>query len=254
MLLEKDYYLTVVLLKLSETDHNLIFKGGTCLNKCYLGYYRLSEDLDFIHRNSGAKNRGAREEDFKKTDEVINTIVDTLPGMTCSPAKKFDEHQQLRIDINYDSFFTNNASIKFEVTHRYALFKNPLVKNIHHRFKHPVTRNLYPDTGRIPCIDIAEAAAEKVRACLTRRIPAIRDFFDLCFIRNNSIVDTSDSVFKKLVQSKIDETSGTTDINASIKLLEKQLDEVLKPMLNKDYSFDLKDTIKFALTFIDDAV
>jgi predicted nucleotidyltransferase component of viral defense system len=46
LLLEKDYYLTKVLIALSKQDLGIIFKGGTCLNKCYLGFYRLSEDLD----------------------------------------------------------------------------------------------------------------------------------------------------------------------------------------------------------------
>lgn len=48
-LLEKDYYLTRILHKISEKKiKDLVFKGGTCLNKCYLGFYRLSEDLDFV--------------------------------------------------------------------------------------------------------------------------------------------------------------------------------------------------------------
>ena len=49
LLIEKDYYLTKILHKISEKKINdLVFKGGTCLNKCYLGFYRLSEDLDFV--------------------------------------------------------------------------------------------------------------------------------------------------------------------------------------------------------------
>ena len=48
-LLEKDYHLTRILHKISEKSiKDLVFKGGTCLNKCYLGFYRLSEDLDFV--------------------------------------------------------------------------------------------------------------------------------------------------------------------------------------------------------------
>ena len=55
-LLEKDYHLTRILHKISECRiKNLVFKGGTCLNKCYLGFYRLSEDLDFV-LNQDVKN------------------------------------------------------------------------------------------------------------------------------------------------------------------------------------------------------
>ena len=49
-LLEKDYYLTLILSRVSELSEKLIFKGGTCLNKIYYVYYRLSEDLDFSMR------------------------------------------------------------------------------------------------------------------------------------------------------------------------------------------------------------
>ena len=49
-LLEKDIILHNILCILEEDDFfrkNFVFKGGTCLTKCYLGYYRFSEDLDF---------------------------------------------------------------------------------------------------------------------------------------------------------------------------------------------------------------
>ena len=46
-LIEKDYYLTLILSQVHELSEDLIFKGGTCLNKVYYAYYRLSEDLDF---------------------------------------------------------------------------------------------------------------------------------------------------------------------------------------------------------------
>jgi len=46
-LLEKDYYLTVILSDIHKLSRDLVFKGGTCLSKVYFDYYRLSEDLDF---------------------------------------------------------------------------------------------------------------------------------------------------------------------------------------------------------------
>ncbi len=49
-LMEKNYYLTLILSRIKELSDSLIFKGGTCLNKIYYSYYRLSEDLDFSMR------------------------------------------------------------------------------------------------------------------------------------------------------------------------------------------------------------
>ena len=46
-LVEKDYFCSVILEALAETDVPLIFKGGTCLAKVHSGFFRLSEDLDF---------------------------------------------------------------------------------------------------------------------------------------------------------------------------------------------------------------
>jgi predicted nucleotidyltransferase component of viral defense system len=47
---EKDYVLGWVLMGLSadiRLQTQWIFKGGTCLKKCYVETYRFSEDLDF---------------------------------------------------------------------------------------------------------------------------------------------------------------------------------------------------------------
>jgi predicted nucleotidyltransferase component of viral defense system len=49
-LIEKDVILHQMLLDLSKDkffSENFAFKGGTCLIKCYYGYKRFSEDIDF---------------------------------------------------------------------------------------------------------------------------------------------------------------------------------------------------------------
>ena len=49
-LIEKDIILHRILFELllnKKFDSEYAFKGGTCLMKCHLGYYRFSEDLDF---------------------------------------------------------------------------------------------------------------------------------------------------------------------------------------------------------------
>jgi hypothetical protein len=48
-LIEKDIILHQMLIVVFsiESSKHFAFKGGTCLIKCYLGYFRFSEDLDF---------------------------------------------------------------------------------------------------------------------------------------------------------------------------------------------------------------
>src|SRR3989344_7294403 len=71
--LEKDYYLTRILHRISEKRiQNLVFKGGTCLNKCYLGFYRLSEDLDFVF-NQDVK--GLSKTQIKKILDNLRRIL-----------------------------------------------------------------------------------------------------------------------------------------------------------------------------------
>lgn len=48
--IEKDYVLGWLLAAIASTDQlagTWVFKGGTCLRKCYFETYRFSEDLDF---------------------------------------------------------------------------------------------------------------------------------------------------------------------------------------------------------------
>jgi predicted nucleotidyltransferase component of viral defense system len=48
--IEKDYVLSWLLFGIAnsnELKQKWIFKGGTCLKKCYFEQYRFSEDLDF---------------------------------------------------------------------------------------------------------------------------------------------------------------------------------------------------------------
>ena len=51
---EKDYVLGWILAGINAHDELAeawVFKGGTCLKKCYFETYRFSEDLDFTLRN-----------------------------------------------------------------------------------------------------------------------------------------------------------------------------------------------------------
>jgi len=52
-LLEQDYALSWMLYGITQVPllaNHLVFKGGTCLKKCYFGDYRFSQDLDFSVR------------------------------------------------------------------------------------------------------------------------------------------------------------------------------------------------------------
>ena len=45
-IIEKDYYVTIVLKEISKRNSDIVFKGGTSLSKCYKIIDRFSEDID----------------------------------------------------------------------------------------------------------------------------------------------------------------------------------------------------------------
>lgn len=72
-IIEKDYYVTLILLKLTERVPNLLFKGGTSLSKCYKIIDRFSEDID-IMLDSEHQSQGNR----KKIKQTIIEICKEL--------------------------------------------------------------------------------------------------------------------------------------------------------------------------------
>lgn len=45
-IIEKDYYVFLLLMKIKELNSNVVFKGGTSLSKCFGIIERFSEDID----------------------------------------------------------------------------------------------------------------------------------------------------------------------------------------------------------------
>src|SRR2546429_2706507 len=73
---EKDYVLGWILAGINaneELAEGWVFKGGTCLKKCYFETYRFSEDLDFTLRNEEHL-----DEEFLQTvfEEVIAWVTE----------------------------------------------------------------------------------------------------------------------------------------------------------------------------------
>ena len=59
-IIEKDYYVTLLLKKITEKCPDIIFKGGTSLSKCFKLINRFSEDID-IGLNCDKATEGKRK-------------------------------------------------------------------------------------------------------------------------------------------------------------------------------------------------
>jgi len=213
-LVEKDYYLTLILSKVHELSENLVFKGGTCLSKVYYDYYRLSEDLDFsMILPSNDSTRGQRRKAMQPVKEKIEKFADHLDMKiegTINPGR--NESRQYIYYFVYKSVIRPvESKIKFEI----GLRSNPLdpviKRRIKHFFLHPFTGDPIFDGGMVGCLSLDELISEKLRAAATRKTIAPRDFYDLDFILRQNFTLSKKEVLRLFV-NKLKEDEKDPDL------------------------------------------
>ncbi len=107
---EKDYYVTLILKKLFQTEIPFVFKGGTSLSKCYHLIERFSEDIDINYADHSKLTRKER----KRVKECLKEVVAQC-GLEISnidftrSSRNFNQYR-----IPYDKLYVNSA-LKTEV-------------------------------------------------------------------------------------------------------------------------------------------
>jgi predicted nucleotidyltransferase component of viral defense system len=257
-LIEKDYYLTLILSRVYELSENLVFKGGTCLNKVYYEYYRLSEDLDFSMILPEYKaTRGQRRKCIQPIKDKIEKFIEQF-GMRLHDAGNpgRNESKQYVYNFVYQSALHEvEAKIKFEIGLRFNPFDTIKKRPIQHVFLHPFTGDPLFDGGQINCLSLNELIAEKLRAGAIRKIIAPRDFYDIDFVLRNKFDLTNKEVIT-LFKKKLQEDDADTDLgkyrnnlgrsDEEIKdmnsRIETELFDVLTPKERKN--FDLSTALR----------
>jgi len=262
-LLEKDYHLTRILHKIAEKQiKDLVFKGGTCLNKCYLGFYRLSEDLDFVY-NKDTKSL-SKTQIKQMVDKLRRDLFEILNGSGFATSKELGKGWKmltskvkpkivgLEIITNYNSLIDNSVqTIKLEISFRNKLRKPTKRKPINHKFFDALGQPLLKENVEIEVIDLAESFAEKFRALVIRKNIAIRDIYDIYFILKNSITKINkemiDLILIKINESK-DEGFSKEDLIRFIENLDFKLSELdekeVSSILKSDEKVDVKKMIQ----------
>jgi predicted nucleotidyltransferase component of viral defense system len=74
--IEKDYWVSLALLEIFSSDISdlIVFKGGTCLSKCYNLIQRFSEDIDLVI----IPVKGEATNQFSKRMKMVSKIVGTV--------------------------------------------------------------------------------------------------------------------------------------------------------------------------------
>jgi len=253
-LLEKDYYLTLVLSRVHELSQDLILKGGTCLSKIYYAYYRLSEDLDFSiklpqYKATRAQRRKCIQpvkDNIKKFAEQFDMKIDDLGN----PARN-ESRQYIYYFIYQSALRPIEAKVKFEIGLRY----NPIApiekRQVQHNFLHPFTEEPLFDGGKVNCLALNEIVSEKLRAATLRLGIAPRDFYDLDFVLRNGY-DMANKEVMEFFKKKLEEDGQDTNLskyhvnlgrtNAEIEdmrsRIKEELFEVLTPNERKNFNLD----------------
>lgn len=174
-----------------DCRNNLIFKGGTCLRKCYFENYRFSEDLDFTCTNPS----------FELNKKILNQLIEIITDRTelrlhleeLKPLKHKDKLTGYKTIIKFwgadhprnqappapDRWTT---SIKIEII-LYELMVFPFKCR---EVFHPYSDKLSLTPLEVNCYDIHEVLAEKLRALIQRSYSAPRDFYDIWYLANNA--------------------------------------------------------------------
>jgi predicted nucleotidyltransferase component of viral defense system len=257
-LIEKDYYLTLILSRVYELSENLVFKGGTCLNKVYYEYYRLSEDLDFSMILPEYKaTRGQRRKCIQPIKDKIEKFIEQF-GMRLHDAGnpgRNESKQYVYYFVYQSALHEVEAKIKFEIGLRFNPFDTIKKRPIQHVFLHPFTGDPLFDGGQINCLSLNELIAEKLRAGAIRKIIAPRDFYDIDFVLRNKFDLTNKEVIT-LFKKKLQEDDADTDLgkyrnnlgrsDEEIKdmnsRIETELFDVLTPKERKN--FDLSTALR----------
>jgi len=253
-LLEKDYYLTLILSRVHELSDDLIFKGGTCLNKIYYAYYRLSEDLDFSMKLPRYEaTRGERRKCIQPVKDGIKKFVEQF-GMRVddsgNPGRN-ESKQYVYYFIYQSALRSIEAKIKFEIGLRFKPISSIEKRQVQHNFLHPFTGEPLFDGGKVACLSLNELVSEKLRAAATRETIAPRDFYDIDFVLRNSFNIMEPEVLK-LFRKKLEEDGVDTDLTRySVNLgrddkeikdmrkrIKEELFEVLTPGERKNFDLD----------------
>lgn len=225
---EKDYLQHLFLLFLSRhTKDQLVFKGGTALQKVY-GLNRFSIDLDF------SLQKELKDKEIEKVAEDIKNF-----GFDCECEKEKENFGiTFKLKINgplYDGTDKSKSTLRIEISKREKVLFEPEIKEIV-----PV----YPDLHPYPILvmQLKEILAEKIRAIIVRT--KARDVYDLWFLlRKNVKID------EKLINNKLSfyrKTFKREDLISSIKSIGRVWGSELKPLVTflPDFKLVLKEIIE----------
>ena len=186
--MEKDYVLGWLLMGIGRHPllRGWVFKGGTCLKKCFFETYRFSEDLDFTVPQAMVYEAEAYRVALSECVEAVTEETGIhFPPEDIEMKESFDKAKKLTFlgKLSYRGPLMQQTStpprIKIDLTQNELIAESPEERPIRH---------FYSDAPQPPvsilCYSVNEILAEKTRALCERQGRA-RDLYDVVNIIRN---------------------------------------------------------------------
>lgn len=201
---EKDYVLGWLLAGIYGHEvftESWIFKGGTCLKKCFFETYRFSEDLDFTLRNPAQLDANFLKASFLGIGEwVYEQTGIEMPANY----QVFEIYRNPRGQISCQGKISYKGPVS--PTHALPRIKLDLTADervilppVRVRIFHPYSDA--PENGiEVLAYDYTEAFAEKFRALAERTRP--RDLYDVVHLYRNTSARPQSQRFMEVLRAK----------------------------------------------------
>ena len=186
-IIEKDYVLGWLLAGIFNHDAlatKWVFKGGTCLKKCFFETYRFSEDLDFTVIDPGHIEEAFLRQAFT---EVAAWVYERCGIEIPQETLRFEFYENPRGGrcvegrIEYRGPMQQRGSlprIKLDITEDEVLVLEPIVRTVHHPYSDAPPAGIHA-----LCYAFEELFAEKIRALAERERP--RDLYDVIHLHRH---------------------------------------------------------------------
>jgi predicted nucleotidyltransferase component of viral defense system len=178
--IEKDYVLGWLLAGIAhhpELTGTWVFKGGTCLRKCYYETFRVSEDLNFTVMSGGPED----PEDLRRVfgeiavwlreESGIDLVIDDT-AFRRRENRRGNPTTQGRIAYRGPNPQPTLPKVKLDITADEVLVDRPVIRPIGHQYGDAPLA-----VESVLCYSLAELFGEKLRALSERCRP--RDLYDV---------------------------------------------------------------------------
>ena len=188
--IEKDYALGWFLFGIARHPElrRWIFKGGTCLKKCYFDTYRFSEDLDFTLPEDAPYERGAIE---AALGSLAAWVLDATGIQVPEGGITVEERANKRGEVTFEARVSfrgpvahegSAPRVKFDLTRFELVASETPQRAVFHGYS-----DAPEPSPSVRSYSLEELLAEKVRA-LVERSGRARDVYDVVSLRRSTAV------------------------------------------------------------------